>query len=348
MIPRLQLRLPGNVHVLSFKTWRHRTSCQGEFSRAPVFTRKPVPGLHGHMERLSLVDISPQPSFNESAMQIEDVDRKRIAFEKTPHFSRYLRTYLPRENTPFSVESGKSSMGGRLFSNGCSEPRSSRPALIRDGRRVCGACRDFLLFHFFTFSNTNTTEILYPLIGTCSKSVIRSTRDFFITGQCSVRITGYRDGHNQRGGRKMKRFGICVLAVLILIVYSAFATDFKLPFYLPIGLAILLSYSYLIATKLPKIYPQPRKAFGQLCLTFLWVDLAQVYELKRLVAKVESGHIEYVRDAAYTHALGTISGMMFLFLLIAYILVRITKWRVSEPSCESETPIIMKDSSSGR
>ena len=28
----------------------------------------------------------------------------------------------------------------------------------------------------------------------------------------------------------MKRFGICVLAVLILIVYSAFATDFKFTF----------------------------------------------------------------------------------------------------------------------
>jgi hypothetical protein len=51
-----------------------------------VFGREPILRLYGDTERFSRVEIAPQPLFNESAMRIEDVDRKRVAFEKIPDF----------------------------------------------------------------------------------------------------------------------------------------------------------------------------------------------------------------------------------------------------------------------
>jgi hypothetical protein len=85
-VSRFQFIPAGNLHVIVFKARRHCASRKSELSRALVFGRKPVHGLYGHLERLSFVEIGPQLFFTESAMQIEDVDRKRIAFEKVPDF----------------------------------------------------------------------------------------------------------------------------------------------------------------------------------------------------------------------------------------------------------------------
>jgi hypothetical protein len=64
-----------------------------ELSPALVFGRKPVPRLYGGLKRFSRVEIAPQPLFNESAMRIEDVDHKRIAFNKL-HTSKGIYVLL--------------------------------------------------------------------------------------------------------------------------------------------------------------------------------------------------------------------------------------------------------------
>src|SRR5208283_3498333 len=80
-IPGQQLRPPGNLHVLIVKSGRHRASDQSELSRTPLLSRKPVPGLYRHLERLSFVEIGPQLFFNQTSEWIEDVNRKRVPFE---------------------------------------------------------------------------------------------------------------------------------------------------------------------------------------------------------------------------------------------------------------------------
>ncbi|MGA2027240.1 MAG: hypothetical protein ABSH17_09265, partial [Syntrophobacteraceae bacterium] len=67
----------------------------------------------------------------------------------------------------------------------------------------------------------------------------------------------------------LKRFGICALTALITVAWVSAATNFKIRFYLPIGISILSLYSWIIANKLKKTYPLPSRAIGQLLLVFL-------------------------------------------------------------------------------
>lgn len=56
---------------------------------------------------------------------------------------------------------------------------------------------------------------------------------------------------------KAKRFGICLIAGLILSIYAELATSYRLRYYLPIGIVIMSFYSYIVSSKLTRLYPHP-------------------------------------------------------------------------------------------
>ena len=85
-IPGQQLRPPCNLHVLILKSGRHRAPNQSELSRAPLFSRKPAPWFYNDLERFSHIEVAPQSLFDQTALWIDDVDRRRIPLEKTPYF----------------------------------------------------------------------------------------------------------------------------------------------------------------------------------------------------------------------------------------------------------------------
>jgi len=98
----------------------------------------------------------------------------------------------------------------------------------------------------------------------------------------------------------LKRFGICVLTALLLVIYSSAVTNFRIRFYLPIGIVIFSLYSWIIANKLTGIYPFPSRAVGNLLLTFAITGFSQQMQLERTVKLIEAGQFQYVYSAAET------------------------------------------------
>lgn len=120
----------------------------------------------------------------------------------------------------------------------------------------------------------------------------------------------------------LKRLGICMLTVLIVIVYASAVVSFNVPFYLPIGIIILSSYSWLIATQLPSIYPMSGRAIGHLILTFLIIALSPALELNRMAKLIESGQYKYSYLATDALVYSRVAGMMVLILCISYLVTK--------------------------
>ena len=120
----------------------------------------------------------------------------------------------------------------------------------------------------------------------------------------------------------LKRLGICMLTVLIVIVYASAVAYFNVPFYLPIGIIILSSYSWIIATQLPSIYPRSSMAIGQLLVTFLIIALAPSLELNRMTKVIESGKLKYGYLDTDVLVYSRVAGMMVLILCISYLVTK--------------------------
>ena len=120
----------------------------------------------------------------------------------------------------------------------------------------------------------------------------------------------------------LKRFGICILTVLVLIIYASAVATFNIPFYLPIGIIICSLYSWIIATKLPGIYPLPSRAIWQLLLTFLIIGVYTSVEVYRISKLIQSGHYKYIYGATEAFVCSRVAGMMVLFLFISCLVIK--------------------------
>ena len=120
----------------------------------------------------------------------------------------------------------------------------------------------------------------------------------------------------------LKRFGICVLTALITVVLVSAATNFKVPFYLPIGISILSLYSWIIANKLKKTYPLRSRAIGQLLIVFLIIGFSQQMQSNRVAKLIEAGQFQYIYSAAEYHAYATVAGTMVWILLVYYLVIK--------------------------
>jgi hypothetical protein len=125
-----------------------------------------------------------------------------------------------------------------------------------------------------------------------------------------------------------KRLGLCFGAVLILVIYSNAAVNFSLAGFLPIGLLLMASYSWIVIKKVKGVYPITTKAIGQLLITFFIVILSSSSQMNQLKQSIEKGITDQestVYNLALYHARGSIAGVMFLGLSIAYIISRYKK-----------------------
>ncbi len=120
----------------------------------------------------------------------------------------------------------------------------------------------------------------------------------------------------------LKRFGICVLTALITVVLVSAATNFKVPFYLPIGISILSLYSWIIVNKLKKTYPLRSRAIGQLLIVFLIIGFSQQMQSNRVAKLIEAGQFQYIYSAAEYHAYATVAGTMVWILLVYYLVIK--------------------------
>lgn len=69
-----------------------------------------------------------------------------------------------------------------------------------------------------------------------------------------------------------KRLGLCIGAIIILVIYAPASATIRLSFYFPIhivGLLIFSVYSWFVASKFKSIYPTPARAVWQLSLNWL-------------------------------------------------------------------------------
>ena len=124
----------------------------------------------------------------------------------------------------------------------------------------------------------------------------------------------------------LKRFGLCLGALIILSIYSTTAASVGLSFYLPVGLLVMGLYAWVVSTKFQNIYPVKTRAVGQLCITFLILALSSSNQLKHMLASMEAG--EHSADgviftAAIYHAQVTIAAMMTFILFVAYVVLKI-------------------------
>ncbi|MGP0046250.1 MAG: hypothetical protein ACLPVJ_15740 [Syntrophobacteraceae bacterium] len=123
----------------------------------------------------------------------------------------------------------------------------------------------------------------------------------------------------------LKRFGVCMLTVLVVIVYASAVATFNIPFYLPTGIIICSLYSWIIATKLPGIYPMLSRAIGQLLLTFLTIGVSTGIEAHRIRKLIQSGHYKYIYGGTDAIICARIAGMMVLFLFLFYLVIKYKK-----------------------
>ena len=120
----------------------------------------------------------------------------------------------------------------------------------------------------------------------------------------------------------LKRFGICVLTALLLVIYVSAATYFRIRFYLPIGIIIFSLYSWIIVNRFTKIYPLPGRPIGNLLITFSITGFSQYMQSIKYAKLIEAGQLDYIYSAAETNAYANVANLMMWILLIYYFIVK--------------------------
>ncbi len=125
---------------------------------------------------------------------------------------------------------------------------------------------------------------------------------------------------------RLKRFGICVVAWLILFTYSDISTSHRITYYLPLGVIIMSVYAYVVSFKLTKIYPHPSRAIGNLFFTFLLIGYSKHQLVSRWIADISSGNRTLddstIFSMADENAQSTVCSVMSLLLGISYIFLK--------------------------
>lgn len=126
----------------------------------------------------------------------------------------------------------------------------------------------------------------------------------------------------------LKRLGLCIGAVILLIIYSNIAVINRLDFYIPIGMVLMAIYVYLVMTRFKSVYPTLSRPAGQLCLTFLIIGLNANLQKNRIMEKIQENPDlldAWAFEYGLKHAISSISSMMVVFLFFAYLYFKFGK-----------------------
>lgn len=122
----------------------------------------------------------------------------------------------------------------------------------------------------------------------------------------------------------IKRLGLCFLPLVFIDLYVQAAASASLKLYFPIGLVVCLIYAWYVSTRINKVYPQPQRAIGQLCIAFLVLSLSSVNESNTLKSKITQYNVnDHIYGLSVANGKGQIAAFMFILLLISYLTIRI-------------------------
>jgi hypothetical protein len=132
----------------------------------------------------------------------------------------------------------------------------------------------------------------------------------------------------------LKRLGLCLLPLLLVELYVQAASAARLQFYFPIGLFGTVVYAWYVSTRMNKVYPQPQRAIGQLCISFLLFSLSSTNEVTTLKSKITQENVnDHIYGLSVANGKAQIASFMFVLLLISYLAIRV-KHRKSMPQLE--------------